>query len=122
MCCRIIPNFYVNYGFSLVQLGRASDAMAAYRKALALDPGIFEQKNLVELTYTPETDLSTEQYYNLSLMFARLGNLTYTMRYLGKAFAGGFSDFDRVKSEPAFQTMAQDEQFRRFLAIHGVVL
>ncbi len=117
-----VPNFYINYGFSLVQLGRASEAMEAYRKALSLDPHIFEQKNMVELTYSSESDLSPEQYYNLAVVFAKLGNLSYTVRYLSRAFGGGFSDFDRVKAEPAFQRLAANDQFRRFLAIHGVFL
>ena len=117
-----VPNFYINYGFSLVQLGRAPEAMEAYRKALALDPHIFEQKNLVELSYSSESDLSPEQYFNLSLVFARLGNLAYTVRYLGRAFAGGFSDFDRIKGEPAFRNLAANDEFVRFLAIHGVFL
>ncbi len=117
-----VPSFYLNYGYTLIQSNRSEEAMAAYRKALDLDPGVLEGGRFLELNYTVEGELPPEKYYEMARVFAELGNLELALRYLGRAFSLGFNDEKRLRGEPAFRRFAEIDEFRRFLEIHGVSL
>lgn len=117
-----VPSFYINHGYTLIQSGRLEEAMAAYQRALELDPGVLEGGRFLELTYRAEEEMPPEKYYEMARVFAELGNLDLSLRYLGRAFSLGFSDEKRLRGDPAFRKFAEIDKFRRFLEIHGVSL
>lgn len=116
-----VGHFYINLGYVLIHQGRSEEAREVYRKGLEVDPELFENKNMVELSYSSVEELSPEKYFELARVYADLGNLDYCLRYLGKAFSGGLSNSARITTDPAFQGFMEDEKFLDFLKIHGVI-
>lgn len=116
-----VGHFYVNLGYVLIQQGRSNEALQIYRKGLEVDPQLFERENMLELSYSSLEDLAPEMYFELARVYADLGSLDYCLRYLGKAFAGGLSNLNRIKTDPVFQGFMEEERFLNFLRIHGVI-
>ncbi|GAB4249198.1 MAG: hypothetical protein Kow00109_25250 [Acidobacteriota bacterium] len=117
-----VAGFYINYGFTLVQLGKAKEAIAAYRQGFRLNPKILQTASRVKLPLSPEEDFSAEKYLELARIFAELGNLEYVLRYLDRAFIAGLTEPERILRDPAFEKLLKEEEFRRFLISRGVSL
>lgn len=117
-----VAGFYINYGFTLVQLGKVKEAIAAYREGFRLNPEILQTASRVSLPLSPEEDFSAEKYLELARIFAELGNLEYVLRYLDRAFIAGLAEPERILRDPAFEKFLKEEQFRRFLITRGVSL
>jgi tetratricopeptide (TPR) repeat protein len=118
-----VAGFYINLGFCLVQLGNVEEAVAAYRKGLSLNPSILQTASEVPLGLSPEEDLPANKCYELATIFARLGNVEYTLRFLDRALIAGYVTEEEILDEPVFRELAEEsEEFRRFLAFRGVSL
>ena len=114
-----IANFYLNLGYAEIQRGHMKEARVAYSKALEMDPSALNATMVVELglVNTPE---NAEKYYKTAVVFAEIGSLPYCLKYLSDALASGFSDFERLESEKAFQGFREDPDFQELLQRYGI--
>lgn len=117
-----VATFYVNLGYCYIQLSQPSEARKAYGIALKMNPDLFSDEDIMHLSHTGAQQQNPEKYFELAKVFAELDNLDYTLRYLGQAFATGFSDSTRILMEDSFRRFHSNEKFKRFLLIHGITL
>jgi tetratricopeptide (TPR) repeat protein len=113
-----VPNFYANLFYAYVKMGLVEKGHDALRRALELDPDIFERGNFIEIgTANPD---DPEEFYKLAISFAEINNLSYCLRYLGKALSLDLSNIQRIKSEKAFDGFRDDQKFQSLLRMYGV--
>ena len=114
-----VASFYVNLGYAEGQRGNTEAAIAAFRRARQINPGIFDRQEFLELGSVGPVD--PEHYYRLALVFAELASLDRSLYYLEKAFSSGFDDFERLASEPALQAFNEMPEYQNFLRSYGVI-
>lgn len=117
-----VATFYINLGYCHIQLSQPREARKAYGTALKMNPDLFSDEDVMYLSHSGTTQQSPEKYFELAKVFAELDNLDYTLKYLGQAFATGFSDSTRILMEDSFRRFHSNEKFKRFLLIHGITL
>lgn len=115
-----VANFYVNLGYAYMQRDQYEKAVDSYRRALQMDPLVFEDRNFIELGYSGPDALNAERFYEMSRLFAELGNKEFCLSYLTKALGAGFSDFRRLVQDDAFHPLREDPDFLSLLNLYGV--
>jgi tetratricopeptide (TPR) repeat protein len=113
-----VPGFYVNLGFTEVRRGNLDEAITAYEKANELQPDVFEKQDSLELDLGGPVDPAS--YYQLGLVFAKLGKLDLTIWYLEKAILAGFDDYETLASEPVLMPYKEEQAYQSFLERNGV--
>jgi len=113
-----VPGFYVNLGFTELRRGHLEEAIMAYETAAELQPDVFEKQDSVELDLGGPVDPAS--YYQLGLVFAKLGKLDLTIWYLEKAISAGFDDYETLVSEPVLMRFKDEEAYQDFLKRNGV--
>ena len=96
-------------------------ALIAYQRALDLDPKAFERNASVgfgTLIQSSQRSNATMNFY-LAKIFAGRGDPDRAISYLYKAVEEGYREIDKIKSEPAFAVLAQDERFVKLMEAIG---
>jgi hypothetical protein len=111
------------------------DALALYRKALALGKAPAAaysraalaasqlDKNGLALSILTEateklqrTEVTGAMWYNMGCFAARLGLVQDAMRYLGRAVDAGYADLGKYRTDPDLNTLRGKREFRTLLA------
>ena len=117
---KISPNsatVLTNIGSCLFKLNRPDEGAAMYDRALTVDPQLFARQasggvgNLIQMT---EQRDSTTSFY-LARVFAGKGDKDRAISYLYSAYDTGFKDVEKLKAEPAFASLRDDERFIRLI-------
>ncbi|AEI46853.1 tetratricopeptide repeat protein [Runella slithyformis] len=96
----LIPNnalLYNNYGNLLDGLGRLPEAEAIYKKAIE-----------AKTDYPPP-------YYYIALLKARQNLTAEAIDWLGKALEKGYTNFDSISRNPAFDPLRETPEFKALL-------
>jgi Tfp pilus assembly protein PilF len=101
-------SFWKNLGSAYLALGQTDEAFEAYQEAFRLDPTVLESQG--PGVTAAGLDLATQSYY-LAKLLATNGQTDSALEFLRRAKEAGFSDFDRVRSEPAFKAVVADPRF-----------
>lgn len=110
------PTILQNIGSCLFAMERFEDGMKIYQRALELDPKLFEHvSSFGTLIQTPHRNEPMINFY-LAKVFAAAGDKERAISYLYKAVEEGFKDVEKLKAEPAFAILADDERFAKLLA------
>jgi tetratricopeptide (TPR) repeat protein len=106
-----------NIGACLFALERFDEGMAVYKRALEIDPRLFEASGggnfgtLIQTTQRNEPELN----YHLAIVFASNGDKDRAISYLYKAVEEGFKDFKKIADEKAFALLLTDERYTRLM-------
>jgi tetratricopeptide (TPR) repeat protein len=106
---------YCNLGTSLFAEEKYKPGMAAYAKALELNPRIFDagQVQIVEET-TTRRQLVAINYY-LAKTYASTGKLQESLAYLRKALQAGFHDHKQLMKDKEFAALRSTPEFRQLM-------
>jgi Flp pilus assembly protein TadD len=104
-----------NVGACLFAMQRFDEGMEVYRQALRIDPQLFEHlSGFGTLIQTTSHNDSMQNFY-MAKMFAGAGDKDRAISMLYKAFEDGFKDVDKIKKDPVFADLADDERFQRLM-------
>ena len=87
-----------------------------YRQALSIDPQVFDPSSgFGTLIQTAQRNEPMMNFY-LAKVFAGSGDKDRAITFLYKAYDEGFKDIQKIKAEPIFATLEQDERFVKLIA------
>jgi tetratricopeptide (TPR) repeat protein len=107
---------YLNMGACLFDMKRYDEATKATQRALELDPKVLDRaaSGFGTLIQTSRRSDPTVSFYFAKLYAAR-GDKDAAISYLNRALDEGFKEFDKIKAEPAFAPIAQEEGFIKIM-------
>jgi tetratricopeptide (TPR) repeat protein len=91
------PELYYNLGQAYYKKGKYDDALKSYDKTVDLDPHYYAA------------------WYNRACIRSEKKDLKDAIESLERAVAGGFSDADRMKGEPALMNVREMPEFKDIL-------
>jgi len=104
-----------NVGACLFAMERFEEGLQVYRAALKIDPQLFDHvSGFGTIIQTTNRNESMQSYY-LAKVFAGAGNKERAISLLYKAYEGGFKDVQKIKAEPAFSDLLEDERFLKLM-------
>jgi Flp pilus assembly protein TadD len=106
---------WMNMGAAQLALGRVEEGLAAYRQAFELDPAALESRSGTVVSGLDAAD----QFYYIAKMLAAAGRVEPALQFLLKARASGFRDWDKVRDDPAFAPLKDDQRFQLLLRDAG---
>jgi tetratricopeptide (TPR) repeat protein len=116
------PTILINMGACLFAMKRYEDALRVYQAALALDPNLFDRTagGFGTLIQTSQRGDATVYFY-YAKVFASHGDIDRAISYLHRAIEEGFEEFDKIRTEPSFKVMAEDERFLKLIETMAVL-
>jgi tetratricopeptide (TPR) repeat protein len=94
---------------------RYDEAMKATQRALQIDPRVLDKvSGFGTLIQTSRRSDPTVSFY-FAKIYASQGDKERAISYLNRALDEGFSDFEKIRTEPAFMVLAKEEGFTKVL-------
>jgi tetratricopeptide (TPR) repeat protein len=112
-------SFYLNLGYAYFGHKEYEDSLAAFHQALVLDPDAFGGGRSRGGTIIQDRSLDSDRgyfYYLLAKSFAESGNVERSLAYLRKARDEGYTDWNKVKTDPTFALVLKDPTAQEVLA------
>ena len=104
-----IGSFYSNLGYARVGQKRFDDAIAAFRKAIEIDPAVFEQHGQSGTVLMERSvDDRGQFFFYLAKSFAQAGDAEHCANYLRKSRDEGYKLVAAAKTDPAFATVREN--------------
>ena len=105
------PTILLNMGACLFDMKRYDEALKATQRALEIDPRVLDRSSgFGTLIQTSRRNDPTVSFYFAKIYAAR-GEKELAISYLNRALDEGFKEYDKIKAEPAFAPLAQEEGF-----------
>ncbi|PYR93651.1 MAG: hypothetical protein DMG19_01265 [Acidobacteria bacterium] len=109
------PTILLNMGACLFDMKRYDEAFKATQRALEIDPRVLDRTSgFGTLIQTSRRNDPTVSFYFAKIYAAR-GDKKLAISYLNRALDEGFREFEKIKSEPAFVALAQEEGFIKIM-------
>jgi tetratricopeptide (TPR) repeat protein len=109
------PTILLNYGACLFDMKRYDEALQATRHAIEIDPRILEKvSGFGTLIQTSRRSDPVVSFYYAKI-YAAQGEKERAISYLNRALDEGFTEFDKIKKEPAFAALAAEEGYMKLL-------
>jgi tetratricopeptide (TPR) repeat protein len=104
-----------NVGACLFAMERYEEGILVYKRALEIDPELFDHvSGFGTIIQTTSRNDSMQSFY-LAKLFAGAGDADRAISLLYRAYEAGFKDTEKVKTEPAFSGLRQDDRFLKLL-------
>ena len=104
-----VATTFSNMGYAYLAWNKSPQAILAFRQAILLDPGIFENRgdrsSVVEENGGPKSGV---YYYTLAKTFALLGDADSCAHFLKMARDEGYKKFTDALKDPAFRSVLKD--------------
>jgi tetratricopeptide (TPR) repeat protein len=113
----LFASFHSNLGTAYLDLKEYDKGIAEYRKAYALDPGIFERNSRsgIAARFSSPEDLAEYNYF-MARLFASNGETDKALLYLAHAMENGYKGIDKVYQDTEFAKLRSDERFATLMA------
>jgi len=98
-------SFHMNLGASYTHLKKFPQAVDQYRQALILDPDVLSEHSATAPSIQAH-GADKEFYFYMAKVFASLGRVDDSLRYLRHALEDGFKDYKRLDEDPDFTKMS----------------
>ena len=109
------PTLLLNMGACLFDMKRYDEALRATQRALEIDPRVLDRSSgFGTLIQTSRRNDPTVSFYFAKIYAAR-GEKDLAISYLNRALDEGFKEYDKIKTEPAFEALAQEEGFMKIM-------
>jgi tetratricopeptide (TPR) repeat protein len=100
---------YSNLGYAYCGMKQYPQAMAAFGKALALDPGVFQTKGSGgEILQQRTAEDPAALYFTIAKSYAKVGDAEHTAHFLRLARDDGYKKFQLVAKDPDFALVIKD--------------
>src|SRR5207248_694214 len=97
------PTILLNMGACLFDMKRYDEALRATQRALEIDPRVLDRSSgFGTLIQTSRRNDPTVSFYFAKIYAAR-GEKDLAISYLNRALDEGFKEYDKIKTEPAFE-------------------
>ncbi len=103
-------SFHMNLGASYTHMKKYPEAVDQYRQALILDPNVLSAHS-ANAPSIQAHGADKEFYFYMAKVFASLGRVDESLRYLRHALEDGFKDFKRLDVDPDFAKMSQVPEY-----------
>lgn len=112
-----------NLGTAYFARKKYDEAFQSYQEAMAIDPDVFEHRNSAGVLLQERTVQERAKFhFYLAKTYAKAGNGERALLYLRKALEEGFSERDKLKSEPEFADLQTLPEFQQLLTYQPKVL
>jgi tetratricopeptide (TPR) repeat protein len=108
-------SFHMNLGALYFEKKKPEKALAEWRKGFALNPDIFDNSNVVNLSISGENSTSKEKAFLFARIHALAGNAPKAIQNLEEAVLNGFADINSIYKNPDFDPIRNDERFIEFM-------
>jgi tetratricopeptide (TPR) repeat protein len=108
-------SFHMNLGALYFEKKKPEKALAEWRNGLALNPNIFDNNNVVNLSISGENSTSREKAFLFARIHALSGNVPKAIQSLEEAVLNGFTDIHSIYKNPDFDPIRKDERFIEFM-------
>jgi len=98
-------SFHMNLGASYTRMKKYPEAVDQYRQALILDANVLTERSPNAPSFQA-LGQDKEFYFYMAKVFASLGRVDDSLRYLRHALEDGFKDFKRLDEDPDFAKMS----------------
>src|SRR5215475_10267223 len=109
------PTVLLNSAFCLFEMKQYEVAQKALQRALQLDPMVLEKASgfgtLIQMSRHEDPAMS----FYFAKIYAGQGDKERAISYLNQTLNEGFSDFEKMKTDPVFAVLAMDEGYRKVL-------
>jgi tetratricopeptide (TPR) repeat protein len=107
---------YLNMGACLFDMKRYDEATKATQRALELDPKVLDHagSGFGTLIQTSRRSDPTVSFY-FARLYASRGDKDFAISYLNRALDEGFKEFDKIKTDPSFAALSQEEGFIKIM-------
>ncbi len=110
------PTILINMAQCLFAMKRYDDAFRAVQRAIEIDPKIFDRTaggfgTLIQASHRPDPSV----YFYYAKVFAAQGDKDRAISYLSRAIEEGFKEIDKIRADPAFKVLAEDERFLKLM-------
>jgi tetratricopeptide (TPR) repeat protein len=103
-------SFHLNLGTAYYERKKFDKAVTEYRTALTLDPSVLLTHS-AEGTVVEARSADARFFYYLAKVFASLGRVEESVRYLRRALEEGFQYSQDISQDPDFQKISADPGF-----------
>jgi tetratricopeptide (TPR) repeat protein len=109
------PTVLLNSAFCLFEMKQYEVAQKALQKALQLDPAVLEKAagfgTLIQMSRRGDPAVS----FYFAKIYASQGNKERAISYLNRTLDEGFTEFEKIKTDPVFAVLAMDEEYKKVL-------
>jgi len=109
------PTVLLNSAFCLFEMKQYEVAQKALQKALQLDPTVLEKASgfgtLIQMSRRGDPAVS----FYFAKIYAGQGDKERAISYLNRALDEGFTEFEKIKTDPVFAVLAMDEGYTKVL-------
>jgi tetratricopeptide (TPR) repeat protein len=102
-------------GACLFDMKRYDEAVTATQRAIQLDPKVLDRATgfgtLIQTSRRADPMVSF--YYGR--IYAAQGDKERAISYLNRALDEGFTEFDKIKNDPAFKVLAAEEGYLKLM-------
>jgi Tfp pilus assembly protein PilF len=111
-----LAGFHANVGYALFSLNRPQEAEIAFRRALLMDPTIFQQNDR-NGTVAQNRAVSDNGLFAFTMAktYAETGDAAHCAAYLRRALDEGYKDLSKVQTDPSFAGVLADPNVRSVL-------
>jgi tetratricopeptide (TPR) repeat protein len=100
---------YSNLGYAYCGMKQYQQAMNAFGKALAIDPGVFQTKGEGgEVLQQRNTEDPATLYFTIAKSYAKAGDAGHTAHFLRLARDDGYKNFRLAEKDPDFAKVIKD--------------
>jgi tetratricopeptide (TPR) repeat protein len=109
-------NVYANLGYAYYHSKKDEEAGAAFRKALQLDPRVFEHTGGGVGTIVQDRTVADHGhfFFIMAREYAQIGDAEHCAEYLRKSADEGYKDVGKAKTDPAFTKVLADPAIQDF--------
>ncbi|HLH30584.1 MAG TPA: tetratricopeptide repeat protein [Terriglobia bacterium] len=109
------PTVLLNMGFCLFEMKRYDEGNKAIQQALQLDPKILEKASgFGTLIQTSRRGDPAVSFY-FARIYAAQGEKERSISYLNRALDEGFMEVEKIKTDPIFKILADEEGYMKVL-------
>ncbi len=109
------PTILLNMGACLFDMKRYDEALKATQHAIEIDPKVLDKvSGFGTLIQTSRRSDPMVSFYYAKIYAAR-GDKERAISYLNRALDEGFREFEKIKGEPAFASLAGEEGYSKLL-------
>lgn len=125
------PNLHFRLGSVYQASGRLDEAIEAYRKTIALDPGFLSAFQSLATVHSlrKEYDQALETFfeldqlspknpvvsYNIAAMFALKNETDKSLEWLRKSMENGYTDLEMINTDPDLENVRRSPEFKNLV-------
>ncbi len=106
---------YSNLGSAYFADEKYADGLVAFQKAFDLDPAVFNDSSMLQVSEPLPASLRAQQDYSIARLFAQSGKTDKALAYLRRALNEGFGDRRRIFGDQSLASVRATPEFAQLM-------